>query len=86
MRDTPSARYLVPEAFDQILRFVKMYPVLAIVLFLVIYALVITILRKAFGRLGYEVLMMAVLICAIAVFLSGAGYTFFHFKGFQFGW
>ncbi len=86
MRDLSQARYLVPESLDQIIRFIKINPLLAVGLFGVIYILVIAILRKAFGRVGYELLMLAVIICAIAVFLSGAGYTFFHLKGFRFGW
>ncbi|OGR90465.1 MAG: hypothetical protein A2992_07350 [Elusimicrobia bacterium RIFCSPLOWO2_01_FULL_59_12] len=85
MRVPLESRYLLPESLNQIKRFLMTEPILGSLLIAVIFGLTLGLLRRIFGRIGYEIILIAILISVIALVLSGAGYTLFTVKGFRFG-
>jgi hypothetical protein len=78
-------RYLLPESFDRFQRFFWAHPVWAVVSVLAVYAVVLAILRKLFGRITADMLVFAAVIAAIALMVGNVVHTLTHVPGFHFG-
>ncbi len=85
MRVRGEPHYLVSDSFHLIVNLVMTHPFLGTLLLVAVFAAVLGILRWNFGRLGYDVVVFALIVWAIVLLLGGGAYTYTHVQGFYFG-
>ena len=78
-------RYLIPESIAHLERYVKTHPARGTLLLLGLFAVVLGLLRKVFGRISSDMILFALIIWGILILTGSSLYTLFHVKGFHFG-
>jgi hypothetical protein len=79
------ARYLLPESIAQIERLLKSRPFLGSALLLGVFAAVLGLLRRLFGKVTTDLVVFALILYALILVAGSAIYTLTHVKGFHFG-
>ena len=66
-------------------RLLKAQPLLGSLLLVGVFAAILGILRRIFGRITSDLIFFAVIIYVIVTITGSALYTLLHVRGFQFG-
>ena len=77
-------RYLLPESFNFIFSLFKSHPILATFGTLAVFGVVLGILKKSFGRIGYDTIVFAILVSSLIVWVATALYLLTNVEGFRF--